>query len=488
MAPRRQSLGFRALISLVIAFGLLNVFYSGYLVSSSEASFSSTWNGLDGFGSATTGVRSGGQRKGQARSQHATAIDASTGIDAPPPLKVKYVGVAGLGHRLIRMSSIYHLSRILQVPEIDVMWRGFCPKQNGAKPPNIFQLLFGNSTLKVPSLHHNDRKVLFPFLSHDTPESLSRALFPNTKEASSKTQKIQEVKIINEVEGYTHAYDNQAIQTVNPPYYGKLMTDFEFYTNLLQNYQFKSDVDQLFASFDKDTTTIIGAHIRAGNGEVGDFEKYRQLGQGNLDEWLSNFCHLLKEVVNDSALTQSKRSTVLFVATDTASVVDSLRQHLGDSIPILVTPQHYPTEGDGVSYNGYHANLSTCLDSWKSQMMDMVGLGEHADILIAGQYSSFTQSLPLSRILNDDNQRQRFFCDVDQSAQALKCYDSSKGGMDSWFASKHVRYVGGAAVDNDAVVNKSNFAGPQIFLPTDLDLPSLKRMIGRGGQKKKQQK
>jgi len=481
---RRQSLGNRTLIGLVTAFGLLNLLYSGYLVSSSESSSSSSslssWNGLDGFGqlgSSAAGVTGGLKVNGQSKTHAATVA---------PPLKIKYVGVAGLGHRLIRMSSVYHLSRILQVPEIDVMWRGFCPKRYRAKP-NIFQLLFGNTTMNVPSLQHKDLKVLYPFLSYDLPESLSQALFPNAQQQQN-TSKVHELKIVNEVEGYTHMYDNRAMQDVNPPYYGKLMTDFEFYTSLLKNYQFRSDVDQLFAPYttkeDTTTTTIIGVHIRAGNGEVGDFEVYRQLGgqEGNLDGWLSNFTNLLKmSVLNDPVLTQSRKSAVIFLATDTASVVDYFQQHLGDSIPILVTPQHYPTKGDGVSYNGYHANLSTCLDSWKYQMMDMVGLGEYVDVLIAGQYSSFTQSLPLSRILNNnDNQRQRFFCDVDKSAQALKCYDSIKG-ISSWFAAENAKYVG--AVDR---VDKSTFAGPQIFLPTDLDLSTLNQMIGRrGGQKKK---
>ncbi|CAJ1954643.1 unnamed protein product [Cylindrotheca closterium] len=117
-------------------------------------------------------------------------------------------------------------------------------------------------------------------------------------------------------------------------------------------------------------------------------------------------------------------------------------------------------------------------------MMDMVGLGEYADVLIAGQYSSFTQSLPLSRILNSNNdnqRRQRFFCDVDKYAQTLKCYDSTKG-IENWFAGKDAIYVG---ANVDTRLDTNLFAGPQIFLPTDLDLSSLKQMIGRGGQKKK---
>lgn len=346
------------------------------------------------------------------------------------------------------------------------MWRGYCPKRYRAKP-NIFELLFFNeTTVQVPPLSNNDRKILFPFLSHATPESLSRALF-----GDAKTKK-QEAKIINEVEGYIHSYDNDAMLHIQPPFYGKLTTDYEFYTKLLERYRHFKNVEQIFAPY-RDYT-IIGVHIRAGNGEVGDFEKYRQLGQGNLQGWLSNFTLLLKEkVLQDSSLVS--QNAAIFVATDTASVVDYFRQAFQDSsVPILVTPQHYPTQGDGVSYNGYHENLTTCLDSWKYQMMDMVGLGEFADILIAGQYSSFTQSLPLSRLLNDNNNNQhRFFCDVDKWAQALKCYDSTKG-MASWFAGQDAKFVG-------TPMDITTFAGPQVFLPSELDLASLQQLIGRGG-------
>jgi len=390
----------------------------------------------------------------------------------PPPLKIKYVGAAGLGHRLIRMSSVYHLARILQVPKIDIMWRGYCPKRYRSKP-NIFDLLFANSTtIQVPSMATRDQKILFPFLSHKTPESLSRALFGDF----DNTTRIREVKIINEVEGYIHSYDNDAMLDVNPPFYGKLMTDYEFYNVLLERYRYRKLVDQLFAPY-KDHA-IIGVHIRAGNGEVGDFEKYRQLGQGNLEGWLSNFTNLLKTHVLQDSTMLSKPKSAIFLATDTASVLEYFRQHFDDSVPIIATPQDYPTKGDGVSYNGYHENLTTCLDSWKFQMMDMVGLAEFSNVLIAGQYSSFTQSLPLARILND-NQRQRFFCDVDQSAQALKCYDSIKG-ISSWFAAKDATYVG-----KTNLVDRSTFAGPQIFLPTELEVSSLLQMIRRGGGPKK---
>jgi hypothetical protein len=133
------------------------------------------------------------------------------------------------------------------------------------------------------------------------------------------------------------------------------------------------------------------------------------------------------------------KPVVVFLATDTKMVVDYFRRVLVPAnVSVLVVPQDYPRQGDGVSYNGYHVNRSTCLNSWKHQMMDMMILSEYSDILIAGQYSSFTQSLPLSRILWNNNnnnnnnqgqqQQQRFFCDVDKPASALQCSSNKDDG------------------------------------------------------------
>ena len=55
-----------------------------------------------------------------------------------------YVGVSGLGHRLIRSSNAYHLAKALNISQLSIFWRGDCPRRY--KPqPNIFEYLFGNN-------------------------------------------------------------------------------------------------------------------------------------------------------------------------------------------------------------------------------------------------------------------------------------------------------------------------------------------------------
>lgn len=391
-------------------------------------------------------------------------------------LKIRYVGVAGLGHRLIRMSSAYHLARVLHVTPLDVFWKGFCPRRYKHKP-NIFQLLFGDDPLQVPSLE-SDHTNLFPFLNHSSLLSLQCHLFSggmNCNNSTSIIQKKYPVKLFNEVEGYTHLYSNADVNGLNPPFFGKIDTDYEFYTRLIQRFQFQSQANELLADYAK-THTIIGIHVRAGNGEAGDFEEFRQLGQGNVAGWLKNLTSLLVDsVFPDQSLVPRNKPPVIFLATDTEAVVDYFKTNL-KNFPVVVTPQHYPTKGEGVSYNGYHANLSMCLDSWKYQMIDMYTLSEKTDILIAGQYSSFTQSIPLSRILNDPH-RSRYFCDVDKMALAMKCY-SSKYGMAGWLS---VEGKGSRLIGNIGQANNESFAGPQVFFPVQLTMEGLQQLIQSRG-------
>eukprot|EP00980_Cylindrotheca_fusiformis_P029072 scaffold22713_cov139-Cylindrotheca_fusiformis.AAC.9 len=392
------------------------------------------------------------------------------------PVDIRYVGVAGLGHRLIRMSSAYHLARALEVSSLDVFWRGFCPSQSRSKP-NIFQFLFDNDAIDVSTEISADM-VLFPFANHSSASSLKGFVFGASMNTNS-TKKYQ-LKIVNELEGYTHMYEAKDVEGLDPPFYGKLETDFEFYSRLIERFKYRTNVDELLA-FHAKKHTVVGVHIRAGNGEVGDFEKFRQLGQGNLFGWLHNFTDLLKKyVLVDETILIRGKPPLIFLATDTPSVVEYFRTNLGRSTQVLVTPQHYPTQGKGVSYNGDHANLTMCLESWKYQMMDMAALSEYADILISGQYSSFIQSLPVSRILND-KERRRFFCDVDRLALGLKCFDSTKGGISGWLSSDdtHARYLG--AMDK---VDNSSFAGPQIFFPIHLTAEHIREMV-HGKRKKK---
>lgn len=453
---RRNTFGHRSVFIVAAIFALANFLQSQWLLPSHQFNKEGIVKRLDNF-----------QKSGKEDRARRTS-----------PLDFRYVGVAGLGHRLIRMSSAYHLASALRVPSMDVVWRGYCPKQ-ARSMPNIFHLLFGNEPFAISSSNSALADAIFPFVNHGSASSLLDYVH-----SAPNSTKNNQLKLINEVEGYTHMYEAEDIKGLKPPFYGKIATDFEFYSRLMDRYTHRTNVDQMLAPY-ANKHTIIGIHIRAGNGEVGDFEKFRQLGQGNLTGWMHNLTMLLEHdmLSNENLLIRGK-PPVIFLATDTPSVVEYFRINLGQSTQILITPQEFPSQGEGVSYNRDHKNLTMCLDSWKSQMMDMVALSEYADILISGQYSSFTQSLPVSRILNDETKR-RFFCDVDRLAMGLKCYDSTNGGMSSWLSPNdaQARYLG--AMDK---MDKSSFAGPQIFFPIQLTADTIRDMIGgkRKGRPRRQ--
>jgi len=115
---------------------------------------------------------------------------------------------------------------------------------------------------------------------------------------------------------------------------------------------------------------------------------------------------------------------------DTPSIVDKLINTLAPyNISVVTFPQYRVQEGNGVSYyNNYSGNSTKCLNAWKSQVMDMTLLST-CHVVIAGQYSSFTQSMPLSIVLantttNITEVSKSWFCEVGMRGDVIKCFNN----------------------------------------------------------------
>jgi hypothetical protein len=168
--------------------------------------------------------------------------------------------------------------------------------------------------------------------------------------------------------------------------------------------------------------TVIGLHIRAGNGEFGDFVKKNRTIH-DVNEWSRSMSKLL--------ISLSKNFTdppLLFIATDTAHIVSNFKTMLKDEMPVVELSQDRVDNGKGVMFGarGSVANSGDkCLHGWSDSLSDMLLLS-YADVVVAGRPSSFTQSIPMTLSLGTTKSERKVlqsFCEVNPEASALKCFE-----------------------------------------------------------------
>jgi hypothetical protein len=220
----------------------------------------------------------------------------------------------------------------------------------------------------------------------------------------------------------------------------KANSDIEFYKNLRDRFRLSQSVVQdFYERYLQKTaithTTIVGIHIRAGNGETGDFA-VRGRNIDNINIWLDNLTELLVK----ASRRQNWRNTVLFIATDTPYLIDRIRSLLlqkntgGESaITVVNRDQIRPSTGSGVLF-GQQGTVESrgedCLRGWEDTMIDMMLLS-HVDVLIAARPSSFTQSLPMSLVLATESSSRRVaepYCEVNTNATTMQCF----GNFSDW--------------------------------------------------------
>lgn len=294
---------------------------------------------------------------------------------------VDYMACCGAGHRISKTAEANYFSKLLGL-SLRVFW-GYC----------------------------------------DTTEVYNHLFGPEPVDTNRNTSSVDHyLRVHNNVRAF------QALRRRGPRseclcHNDKNQEDYRYYSSLRNRFRGKQRVDSFRAQHFTGDRTIIGLHIRAGNGETGDFEKKKR-GIVNVDRWLSSVLQHIRS--------RNWTRPTLFVATDTLSMIHRLQQ-LGD-FPVLQYNQSRINEGSGILF-GAQGNVQSdgvyCLEDWENAFADMMLL-THADVVIAARPSSFTQSLPLSMVLGRSKEK-RFakesaFCELTPSAERMKCYED----MQTW--------------------------------------------------------
>lgn len=198
----------------------------------------------------------------------------------------------------------------------------------------------------------------------------------------------------------------------------KDLADSEFYTGLRERFSAKAQVDD-FRRRHFANVTSIGIHIRAGNGEVGDFAS-RGRSIHDKERWLQRIVTLI--------LNQDWGPSILFVATDTPDLISKFRVLLRGKIPVVQFEQQHPPPGSGVFFGERGSVINdgnVCLTGWEGAFADMMLLS-YSDVVLSARPSSFTQSLPLSLVLTKPKLQRRTvkaFCEVNPNATEMICYE-----------------------------------------------------------------
>lgn len=342
-----------------------------------------------------------------------TSIAADTTVIAQQQhqSKLYHVGQFGLGHRLSKLSASYHLAthQLLNVSLLELHW-GSC--QTAEK--DIFAFLFG---------------------THQLPLTTATTTATTT---TSNQQQEKTILIRNDVAGY---YAGQNYKNAHRPlprahvrnvWLPKLLQiDPQLFRDLLQRFE-RQHPDVLEFQKDWEKYTVIGLHIRAGNGEGDHFQQAKRGVGGDLHDFVQGVCQLLVQ------LPVSKPS-LLFVATDTPSVIEMLRKGCSSSFEVRVLPQPRVAT-KGVSYQAWKTG-EVCFQGWRASMMDMALLAK-SDILVAGMRSTFTQILPRSLCPQ--------FCEVDVTGRRMTCFTNQT----EWLLREHPGQIYSLDNNTNPVVHK----------------------------------
>jgi hypothetical protein len=237
-------------------------------------------------------------------------------------------------------------------------------------------------------------------------------------------------RISNEVPGFRDHFRSDDVVCTDTCNADKAVADVSFYRHLRNQFRLQTAV-RTFRSLHFSGSTVIGLHVRAGNGETGQFS---DIGRGipNVTVWTSNLADQVMGAVRKGTWGNGK--FIIFLATDTPTLIDVLRALVQERNPdsktdisIVHMEQIRPPEGTGVLFGEFGKVLdqgAECLKAWEDTFMDMMLLS-HADVLIAARPSSYTMSLPLSLVLSTDKSTRivaQPYCEVSLDALNMRCY------------------------------------------------------------------
>ena len=286
----------------------------------------------------------------------------------------------GLGHRMTRIVNAAHLASKLNY-SLRIFW-GFCENVE------VFQHLFG------------------PQPKEEMLNITSSRLF---------------VRVHNEVPGYRKLVregpDAPCQCTAD-----KVAFDAKFYKGLRQRFRYKQEIDA-FVEKAFSNHTVIGIHVRAGNGETGDFEKKGRV-INDTDAWVDRVATKIQN------MTQGwEKSPLLYIATDTPSMIDKFRASLAGVMSVMDYPQERKEAGGGVMFGESGTYLPSqktkCLRGWDDMLRDMIVLS-HADVLVAARPSSFTQTFPMSIVFDTPKESRSApfpFCEFNLAGTDMRCFE-----------------------------------------------------------------
>jgi hypothetical protein len=382
---------------------------------------------------------------------------------------VDYRGCCGLGHRLTKMSNAYLVSRRLHLA-LRAFW-GYCTfdQQQQSQPQN-------ESRNRQVTTQKKEVEVFHHLFRPQPLRELKEQLRFHQRRASASAALADDYAfghylfVANEVPTFDSLYregpprpessDSPTCQCTEE----QRGAYFDMYAGLRERFRFRSRIDQFRRQhFGHDLNdngsqghprrrpAVLGVHIRAGNGETGDFVESGR-GMQDFDSWLESLASLIAEARPDGEWSDA----VVFVASDTPSAAPKLQSLLrekqqrlvshsnnsrsGNSdissrrMTVVTLDQTRPAEGGGVMFGQHGSVLDSgpkCLEGWVSVMSDMILLS-HADAVIAARLSSFTQAMPLSLVFGSPTTPSaseaggvpKEFCDVNVPATEMRCYRS----------------------------------------------------------------
>jgi len=285
-------------------------------------------------------------------------------------------------------------------------------------------------------------------LERKTSDALATA---NANDYTYDTTRIQKGINLHTVQNMTGGWGRIELHKNGPPGYHKnclarqtreqlldqAILDDRFYRQLKASFLFNDRIEAFAKDHRFSERLVLGIHVRAGNGETGDFVK-KHRGIEDIDSWVLRMAETMDRLIqeiqsaqqqqqdgaavnnnnnNNTSSSSSSSSTnpsslppLLFVATDDGSVVGKLANATRPyGIHTTTLPQIRLEAGAGVTYFAKNFEHDQCKESWLSQIADSMLLGA-ADVVIAARYSSFSQSLPLVSVLSGsirDRKRKR---------------------------------------------------------------------------------
>ncbi len=390
------------------------------------------------------------------------------------PILIFHRANSGLGHRMGKMANAYHLVKAMNLTNgLLNSWGWECKgtKDNG-DTMDIFYYLFGNDRLSVPPssidgpIHspflielvkdiqnawRNSTNSIIKSLNNTNTNTNTTNTNTNTNANKNVTQEHQVMRLVNDIPGYYLMTPRDVMKQYTPTSIRqKRLTNFELYHRLRGLYRDNHIALEFIKKHDYASHYVFGFHVRTGNGEKGDFVKKKRF-MYILEMWIQSFSKMMMDFISTEQYKEISggKPPLLFVSTDTTKAITFLEQYLTNpnhsnrssngtkvnmSIPVIHFPQERMKRGTGVTYNAKFNSSKHCYQSWSDQFMDMTLLSA-SDVVIAGTYSTFTQSMPLTMMIGNPNpSHNKLFCELGRIATMMQCFTH----YDQWLAT-HAR-------------------------------------------------